>query len=300
MRGVSCAQGGSHGDRGFADVTFGARLRAVMDERGPLCVGIDPHPQLLSAWGLPMDADGLQRFCATVVEAVGDRVAVLKPQSAFFESFGSPGIAVLEWTLSAIRDSGAVALLDAKRGDIGTTMAAYASAYLDPVSSLAADAITASPYLGVGSLQPLLELAAEHGRGVFVLALTSNPEGRDVQHARTAAGATVAQGILDAVARLNADQQPLGSVGVVVAATVGETGHSFDGLNGPILAPGLGAQGGTPQQLRRLFGSALPDVLASTSREVLRRGPSPEALRDAVHQLQQQLGSPAERPASPT
>ncbi len=272
-------------------MTFGARLRAATDERGPLCVGIDPHPELLSAWGLSVDAAGLRRFCATVVEALADRVAVLKPQSAFFERFGSPGIAVLEWTLAAIREAGAVALLDAKRGDVGSTMSAYAAAYLDPASPLAADAITASPYLGFGSLAPLLDVAREHDRGVFVLALTSNPEGRDVQHARTEAGSTVAQEVLDAVARCNAGVHPLGSVGVVVGATVGETGHSFAGLNGPILAPGLGAQGGTPEQLRRVFGAALRDVLPSMSREVLRNGPRVADLRGAVDDLHMQLAS---------
>ncbi|MDQ3465399.1 MAG: orotidine-5'-phosphate decarboxylase [Actinomycetota bacterium] len=274
-------------------MTFGRRLRLAMDTRGPLCVGIDPHPELLSAWGLPMDVSGLQRFCATVVEALGERVAVLKPQSAFFERFGSPGIAVLEWTLAAIRDAGGLSIIDAKRGDIGSTVAAYAAAYLDPASPLAADAITASPYLGFGSLQPLLDVATAHQRGVFVLALTSNPEGPQVQHARTPSGSTVAQEILDAVAACNAATAGLGSTGVVVGATVGQTGHSFASLNGPILAPGLGAQGATPEDLRRVFGSALPDVLPSTSRDVLGRGPAVQSLRDAVERLHDQLSSGA-------
>lgn len=272
-------------------MTFGARLRGAMDARGPLCVGIDPHPGLLSAWDLSVDAVGLQRFCATVVEALGERVAVLKPQSAFFERFGSAGIAVLEWTLLAIREAGAISLLDVKRGDIGSTVAAYASAYLDPASPLAADAITASPYLGFGSLQPLLDVAVEQDRGVFVLALTSNPEGRQVQHARTASGSTVAQEILEAAARANAGHDPMGSVGVVVGATIGQTGHVFAGLNGPILAPGLGAQGATPDQLRGLFGSASPDVLPSTSRDVLNRGPGVASLRAAVDRIHDELTS---------
>jgi orotidine-5'-phosphate decarboxylase len=163
---------------------------------------------------------------------------------------------------------------------------------LDPASPLAADAITASPYLGFGSLQPLLDVATAHQRGVFVLALTSNPEGPQVQHARTPSGSTVAQEILDAVAARNATAG-LGSTGVVVGATVGQTGHSFAGLNGPILAPGLGAQGATPEDLRRVFGSALPDVLPSTSRDVLGRGPAVQSLRDAVERLHDQLSSAA-------
>ncbi|CAN5201980.1 orotidine-5'-phosphate decarboxylase [soil metagenome] len=270
-------------------LSFGARLRAVTAERGALCVGIDPHPQLLRAWGCTEDAAGLRRFCGTVVEALGERVAVLKPQSAFFERYGSQGIAVLEWTLAAIRDTGAIALLDAKRGDIGSTMAAYAAAYLDRTSPLAADAITASPYLGFGSLHPLLAAAAVNGAGVFVLALTSNPEGVRVQHARTDAGSTVAQEILDAVGTLNSGADPLGSVGVVVGATIEDTGHDLSRLNGPVLTPGLGAQGATPEQLRRLFGPVLADVLPSTSRDVLRHGPDPQALRAAVRTTLEQL-----------
>ena len=161
--------------------------------RGPLCVGIDPHLPLLRDWGLPDDPAGLERFALTVVEALADRVAVVKPQSAFFERFGSRGIAVLERVLAGIRAAGALALLDVKRGDIGSTMAGYAGAYLDPASPLAADAITASPYLGFGSLRPLLDAAYAHGAGVFVLALTSNPEGAAVQRATGPDGRTVAQ-----------------------------------------------------------------------------------------------------------
>ena len=133
---------------------FGARLRRLMDERGPLCVGIDPHPELLEAWGLPIDADGLDRFSRTMVEAMADRVAVAKPQSAFFERFGSRGIAVLESIIRQLRDAGTVVLLDVKRGDIGSTAAAYARAYLDPSSPIYADAITVSPFLGSARYTP--------------------------------------------------------------------------------------------------------------------------------------------------
>lgn len=162
---------------------FGARLRRAMDERGPLCVGIDPHASLLADWGLNDDVTGLERFSRTVVEAVADRVAVLKPQSAFFERFGSRGIAVLEKSVQEARAAGALVVMDAKRGDIGSTMAAYAEAFLHKDAPLYSDALTVSPYLGYGSLRPAVELARESGAGLFVLALTSNPEGGEVQHA---------------------------------------------------------------------------------------------------------------------
>ncbi|MFI5496247.1 orotidine-5'-phosphate decarboxylase [Actinoplanes sp. NPDC051859] len=262
--------------------TFGRRLRTAMDTRGPLCVGIDPHAGLLERWGLTDDVAGLERFTFTVVEALADRVAVLKPQSAFFERFGSRGIAVLESAIRQSREAGALVLLDVKRGDIGSTMAAYADAYLDPDSSLCADAITVSPYLGVGSLRPAFDAAAIHGGGVFVLALTSNPEGPTVQHAQTAAGRTVAQTVIDEISQLNAGADELGSVGLVVGATIGETGHDLSRVHGPLLAPGLGAQGGDPAGLAKIFGGSLRNVLPSYSREVLSAGPDAAALRAAA------------------
>src|SRR6188768_1256733 len=262
--------------------TFGERLHAAVAERGPLCVGIDPHASLLARWGLSDDVAGLERFARTVVDAVADRVAVLKPQSAFFERFGSRGVAILESTIRQSREAGALVLLDVKRGDIGSTMAAYANAYLNPDSSLCADAITVSPYLGVGSLRPAFDLAAAHGGGVFVLALTSNPEGASVQHAVSAGGRTVAQTVIDEISQVNVGAEPLGSLGLVVGATIGETGHDLSKVNGPLLAPGLGAQGGSPQDLRKIFGESLRNVLPSYSREVLGAGPEVASLQAAA------------------
>ncbi len=262
--------------------TFGERLHSAVRARGPLCVGIDPHAALLDRWGLGDDVAGLDRFARTVVDALADRVAVFKPQSAFFERFGSRGIGVLESTIRQLREAGAIVLLDVKRGDIGSTMAAYADAYLDPARPLCADAITVSPYLGVGSLQPTFDAAARHGGGVFVLALTSNPEGPDVQHARTASGKTVGQYVIDEISQLNAGVEPLGSIGLVVGATIGETGHDLSAVNGPLLAPGLGAQGGTPENLRKIFGKSLRNVLPSYSREVLGAGPEIASLQVAA------------------
>ena len=263
-------------------MSFGARLDAALSSRGSLCVGIDPHPGLLEQWGLAVDGQGLAAFAATCVAAFGDLAPVIKPQSAFFEQHGAEGIAVLDGTVAAARDAGALVVLDVKRGDIGSTMAAYATAYLDPVSSLAADAITVSPYLGVGSLEPAFDLCAQHDAGVFVLALTSNPEAGPFQTARVEDGRTVAQVVIDELAARNAGAAPLGSLGAVVGATIGSTDVDFGALNGPILSPGVGAQGGTADDVRRLFGDALPHVLPSVSREVLRHGPDIGSLRAAV------------------
>lgn len=261
---------------------FGARLLAGMAERGQLCVGIDPHPGLLAQWGLTDDADGVARFAGTVVDALGGQVAAFKPQSAFFERHGSRGIAVLESTIRQLRDTGALVVLDVKRGDMGSTVDAYAQAYLDPSSTLYADAITASPYLGFGSLRPMVDMALAHGGGVFVLALTSNPEGAVVQRAITAGSGTVAQAVLDEISQVNAGAAPLGSIGAVVGATVDPAGHDLRRINGPILVPGLGAQGGTPGQLRAIAGGNTSAVVPSYSREVLAAGPRAGDLRDAA------------------
>lgn len=293
----------------MADPTFGARAAKALSTRGPLCVGIDPHSQSLRSWGLDDDIAGAEQFCRSIVDALAAEVAFIKPQSAFFERFGSAGIALLERVISDSRSAGAQVILDVKRGDIGSTMQAYAQAYLDSASPLAADAITVSPFLGFGSLRPILDMAEAHHRGVFVLALTSNPEGAQVQRAVRRDGRTVAQSIIDDAAVVNADAEPLGSVGVVVGATIkgcresdrtdrarrtygithtavhsGETAHDLARLNGPVLVPGMGAQGGRPSDLPRVLGSAASAAIPAYSREIARRGPSAGGLRSAARQ----------------
>jgi orotidine-5'-phosphate decarboxylase len=270
--------------------SFGQRLRTATDTFGPLCAGIDPHRALVESWGLTYDVDGLTRFTDSCVEAFAGHVGVVKPQSAFFEVFGSRGVAILEGAIGRLREAGTVVILDVKRGDIGSTMTAYAEAYLGKGAVAPADAITASPYLGFESLRPALDLAAQTGRGVFVLGLTSNPEGRSVQHA-TLREVSVAESMVRGAAAENAaarEEGQLGSVGLVVGATVGsavqELGLDLAGCNGPLLAPGVGAQGGTSDDLRQVFGDALPNVLPASSRDVLSAGPDVSRLRDrAVH-----------------
>lgn len=263
---------------------FGDRLSEVVAARGRLCVGIDPHPRLLDAWQLPRSAEGLERFATTCVEAFGDIVAVVKPQVAFFEAYGSKGFAVLERTLADLKDAGALSIADAKRGDIGSTMAAYAEAWLSDSSPLAADALTVSPYLGFGALDPAVSLALENGRGLFVLAATSNPEGASVQKAMVS-GETLAQTMVNQAAAINARQidagAKAGSIGVVVGATLDDAPVLSD-LRGPILMPGVGAQGGTPADVDRLTGESKGLALPNISRAILSAGPDPAALRRAT------------------
>ena len=266
---------------------FGSRLAAVVAARGPLCLGIDPHPELLASWGLPATADGLAAFCDVCIAAYTG-FAVVKPQVAFFEAYGSVGYAVLERVIAELRSRGVLVLADAKRGDIGSTMAAYADAWAAD-GPLGCDAVTASPYLGFGALRPLLDTAAANGRGVFVLAATSNPEGAGVQGAVLPGGVTVAQSIVDAAAAEN-HARP-GMVGVVIGATLPEV-PDVSVLGGPVLVPGVGAQGGRPEALGGLGGAVAGQLLPAVSREVLRAGPEvsavlaqAERLRDAVAYL---------------
>lgn len=270
---------------------FGQRLADAIAARGPLCVGIDPHPALLNAWGMSDSPASLEKFAMTAVEALAGEIAVLKPQSAFFELYGSAGIAVLERVIAESRQAGALVLLDVKRGDIGSTMTAYANAYLAEGSPLVADALTVSPYLGFGSLAPALGIAEQTGRGVFVLARTSNSEGAGLQRSINSEDRTVAQSIVDAAGENNAEISPMGHVGVVAGATIRSGELDFSRLNGPILAPGLGAQGATVQGLRAVFGPALPRVLPATARDVLRHGPDVGQLRTAARRVRDEVAS---------
>lgn len=291
----------------MAELSFGARTVKALHKRGPLCVGIDPHPQLLRNWGLDDDLASATRFCLTMVDSLAGEVAFIKPQSAFFERFGSQGIALLEQVIARCRQAGTQVILDVKRGDIGSTMQAYAQAYLDPDSALAVDAVTASPYAGVGALQPLFDMAAARNRGVFILALTSNSEGVALQKSLRKDGRTIAQSVIDDVADINAEAEPLGSVGVVVGATIsqcrqfqtanlrqktygithtsaqpGEAAHDLSAVNGPILVPGMGAQGGQPSDLRRVLGNAATAAIPTYSREIARHGPTEASLKQAA------------------
>lgn len=274
--------------------SFGQRLSWAIADQGPLCVGIDAHPAIMNAWSLPRTPAGLLRLSMTVVEALAGRVAAIKPQVAWYEAYGSGGIAVLEQTLEAAREAGLLTIADAKRGDIGSTMEAYAHTWLADESPLAADAVTLSPYLGTGSLAPAFELAEATGRGTFVLALTSNPEGAEVQH--VGGDRSVASRVVESVEARNAhaalstrpdrDQIVTNPHGLVVGATVGASpaavGVDLRKFTGPLLAPGYGAQGATARDLGVVFSQVRGNVLVNSSRGILQAGPEVGALREAA------------------
>lgn len=297
---------------------YGTRLRRAIGERGHLCLGIDPHPALLDAWGLPRSADGLRRFSELVLDAGGDLAATIKPQVAFFEAYGPAGMQVLADVCVAAGERGALVVADAKRGDIGSTLAAYAQAWLAADSPFHCDAVTLSPYLGVGALEPAFAEAERSGRGVYVLSATSNPEalalqgaslsalgrqGGDLHGGGPARRDTVAQHVADAVAARNratasADAEGPGgtaggaepSFGLVVGATV-EHPPRIGREHGPLLVPGYGAQGGTNDDVLRVCGANADTSVVNVSRAILRHGPDVAALRAATNDVNQQLGA---------
>ena len=286
---------GSSGGR----ASFGVRLTGAVVRTGPLCAGIDPSSSILAEWGLTDDAAGLGEFGYRCVDAFADVVPVVKPQVAFFERHGAAGLGALESLIVAARSAGLLVITDAKRGDIGSTMDAYASAWLSDDSPLAGDAVTALPYLGLGACQPMIDLAASTGRGVIVVVRSSNPEGRALQQALTASkngaglGVSVEDMLLGQLADLNAGGTvPPGTLGAVVGATLDPSGFDLSTLGGPILAPGLGAQGGTAAGVASLFGGCpYGSVVASTSRSLLAAGPDVDSLRKAAIVARDEVGA---------
>jgi len=180
-----------------------------------------------------------------------------------------------------------------KRGDVMTTAAAYADAWLGTGSPLAVDAVTVHPFLGLAALSPLVVLAGQTGRGVIVVARSSNPEGRPLQEAMTASGVSVEESLLAEIAALNASADiPAGTVGAVIGATLAATTFPLSQLGGVILAPGLGAQGARPSDVASRFGGCAPgSVLASTSRSLLSAGPDISQLRKSARELAHELSS---------
>lgn len=264
---------------------FGERIRGVLAEHGPLCVGIDPHTALLAQWELGESAAGVREFGLRTVDAAAGRVGIVKPQVSFFERFGSAGFAALEEILAAARAAGLIVIADAKRGDIGTTMDAYSAAWLTPGLPLEVDAITVNPFLGVGSLDGAFAQADAAAKGLFVLAATSNPEGADVQQSRAASGTTVSADIIAGVSARNAAVTPAGEwagAGFVIGATINWQAAGIEPFApvAPILGPGFGTQGAGPEDLVPRFGTMAPAVIASESRSLLSVGP--DALASAI------------------
>ena len=268
--------------------SFYERLRRSVAASGPLVVGIDPSPAVARAWGVASDAPGLGTIARTLLSACGPFAAAIKLQVAFFERLGARGYAALESVLEVARETELMVIADAKRGDIGTSNEGYAEAWLAGDSPLVVDAVTLSPYLGVGALTPLVERAARAGRGVFVLARTSNPEGERLQGARMPEGVTVGEDVVSQVRAWNGGPWA-GAAGVVVGATVPD-GVALADLGGAVLVPGVGAQGASAADARRVTASAASQaVVVSVSRALSDLGPEPRRLAAAAQHWRDEL-----------
>jgi orotidine-5'-phosphate decarboxylase len=267
-----------------ATATFADRLAdAVERKRSQLVVGLDPRLDLLpvelrgeAVLGRPEAAAAYARFCCGIVDAVAPHVVAVKPQAAFFEEFGGDGVAALERVCAYARSAGLLVIADGKRGDIGSTARAYASAYLEPRDEEPplADALTVNTYLGGDSLEPFLQACRLHGAGIFCLVRTSNAGAADVQELVLSDGRRVWHQVAELVAEWGADltgERGLSSVGAVVGATVPRAVAEARRLlpRAVLLLPGVGAQGAGPADVARAFTSGPASALVTASRSVI-------------------------------
>ena len=291
----------------MSDVNFADRLgEAVERKRTQLVVGLDPRLDLLpvelrgeAVLGRAAAASAVARFCKGIIDAVGPYVVAVKPQSAFFEELGSDGIRALEEVCEYARSVGVLVLVDAKRGDIGSTTRAYAAAFLEPRDAAAplADAVTASPYLGHDASEPFIAACRRHGAGVFFLVRTSNAGAAEVQDLTLSDGRTLWQYLAELIhdwGQPLVGERGLSSVGAVVGATHPRAVSQARKLmpQTPLLLPGVGAQGATPADVARAFTSGPASALVTASRSVI------YAFRDTEEDWRTAAGSAAERLAA--
>jgi orotidine-5'-phosphate decarboxylase len=272
---------------------FYSRLEKVVADKGPMCVGLDPSKALLTEWGLADDAAGVEQLVMTTIDAVANRVGIVKPQVAFFERHGAAGFAVLERTLAHAHDAGLLTIADAKRGDIQPTNEGYADAWLRETSPLAADAMTVTCYLGARALAPNFELAHATGRGVFAVAASSNPEGRRLQEAIVDGRTKVETALLEELGAINASLDELGPQVRCVGAVIGATRlpEGLSEFEGPVLVTGVGAQGAATDDVRTLRAAIRHNALAvNVARSLLSQGPSPAALAAAAERFADAIG----------
>jgi orotidine-5'-phosphate decarboxylase len=264
---------------------FADRLAAAVEEKGAsLCIGLDPDPALMPA------GVGVVEFCRGIVEAVAEHVVAVKPQTAFFEALGPEGWSALWEVCGIARDAGLLVIVDAKRGDIGSTATAYAAA-LAPLG----DAVTVNPYLGRDSLEPFFE---RDGLGVLCVAKTSNPGSGDIQNIELADGRVVWECVAELIAEWAEDyigESGLSRVGAVIGATYPEEVARARQLlpRSPLLLPGVGVQGGRIADLAPAFAAGPASAIPSASRSVLYADSGPgwqDAAAAAAADLAEQLG----------
>lgn len=260
---------------------FSIRFKAVRNNFGPLAWGLDPSSDILEGWGLGDTPDGLDQFVEIVLPVAAETVGLIKPQAAFYERHGWRGIRTLSRLINEARSADLLVILDAKRGDVGSTNQAYAEAYLGTDAPMRADALTVHPYLGIDAMQPFIERTVESGSCLLVVTRSSNVEGRSVQASVDSAGRSVEQSLLDRIASLNADLEPnaIGPIGAVIGPTHMNPRLDLAAANALYLAPGVGRQGATPHDVAHVFSSCRDRVIPSASRSLL-ASPDPGRLRE--------------------
>lgn len=266
---------------------FADRLLSAIDtKQSYLAVGLDPDLDTMPSelLGDPVNleeaAAAAERFCRAIVDGVAEIVPLVKPQSAFFEQFGAPGIAALQRLIAYCREAELLVLEDAKRGDIGSTMAAYATALLgsqplagEEIAVQDVDAVTLSPYLGPESLGPMLDLARRRGKGTFVLVRTSNPGSGEIQLLQLADGRPLFERIAEIVGELgDSDVGDCGfsSVGAVCGLTFPEDAARLRELMpcSLFLVPGLGPQGGRSADFPLFLNEEGHGAIAAAARAI--------------------------------
>ncbi|HWC88000.1 MAG TPA: orotidine-5'-phosphate decarboxylase [Pirellulales bacterium] len=261
---------------------FTDRLAAAVTRfRNPVVVGLDPRWNDLPD-GLKASFDGetttgraagYATFCREVIDVVAPLVPVVKPQAAFFEQLGPPGMQALADTIAYARQRGLLVILDGKRNDIGSTATAYADGILGESSAWLADALTVSPYLGDDSLQPFFAVAGQRQSGIFVLVKTSNPGGRQFQDL-DCGGKPLYRHVadyLETLARPAAGACGYAGIGAVVGATYPQQlaelrtalAHAW------LLVPGYGSQGGTARDVAPAFDAHGLGALVNNSRGII-------------------------------
>ncbi|MCH2181406.1 MAG: orotidine-5'-phosphate decarboxylase [Mariniblastus sp.] len=255
-------------------------MNDVVAKQTPLVVGLDPRwerlPAAFRANGDRGDfvVEAYRQFCCDIIDVVHPLVPAVKPQSAFFEQLGPPGLAALAQVINHAHRYDLQVIMDAKRGDIGSTAEAYASAYLGRKSPWSCDALTVNPYLGADSLQPFVERCHHRGAGLFVLVKTSNPGSQTLQEQVVESGTTVYQQVAQMVEGFNREQpgsKGYGSIGAVVGATypeqLAELRQSMP--HTLFLIPGLGAQGGTAADVAGGFDPQGLGAVVNSSRAII-------------------------------
>jgi orotidine-5'-phosphate decarboxylase len=290
-----------------AVTSFADRVaEAVERKRSQLVVGLDPRIDLLpvelrgeSVLGRPQAGAAVERFCKGIIDAVAPYAVGVKPQLAFFEALGSDGLAALETVCAYARQAGLLVLADGKRGDIGSTARAYATAFLEPGHErpALADALTVNPYLGEDSIDPFVSACRREGAGIFVLVRTSNAGATDIQDVELADGRPLWHHVAELVRTWGEDlvgTHGLSSVGAVVGATypraIGEARRLMP--QAILLLPGVGAQGATPADVARAFTSGPASALVNASRSII------FAHRDTADDWRTAAGAEAARLAS--